>query len=103
MASPGSLKGQRWGTCGHAMALFDLHDKCARCRDKKIGEDPCVKGLDCLICAGFTDSKHETLSTPAYKIRKDRKSGLVFTKNLILSLKLKLKYNPYNLGFKPYI
>ena len=30
-------------------------------------------------------------------------SGLVFTKNLKLSLKLKLKYNPYNLGFKPYI
>ena len=24
-------------------------------------------------------------------------------KYLILSLKLKLKYNPYNLGFKPYI
>ena len=44
MASPGSLKGQRHGTCGHAMAAFDLHEKCARCRDKKVGKDPCVKG-----------------------------------------------------------
>ena len=26
---------------------------------------------------------------------------LVFTKNLRLSLSLKLKYNPYNLGIKP--
>ena len=67
MASPGSFKGQRRGTCGHAMAAFDLHEKCARCRDKKIGEDPCVKGLDCLICEGFTDSQRETLSTPDYK------------------------------------
>ena len=75
MASPGSFKGQRRGTCGHAMAAFDLHEKCARCRDKKIGEDPCVKGLDCLICEGFTDSQRETLSTPACKIRKDRRSG----------------------------
>ena len=47
MASPGSLKGQRRGTCGHAMAAFDLHEKCARCREKKIGEDQCVKGLSC--------------------------------------------------------
>ena len=29
--------------------------------------------------------------------------GLVFMKNLIPSLKLKVKYNPYNLGFKLYI
>ena len=75
MASPGNLKGQRRGTCGHAMAAFDLHEKCARCRDKKMGEDPCVKGLECVICEGFSDSQRETLSTLAYKIRKDRKSG----------------------------
>ena len=75
MASPGNLKGQRRGTCGHAMAAFDLHEKCARCRDKKMGEDPCVKGLECVICEGFSNSQQQTLSTPAYKIRKDRKSG----------------------------
>ena len=75
MASPGSLKGQRHGTCGHAMAAFDSHEKCARCRDKKVGDDPCVKRQDCVICEGFTDAQCETLSTPSYKIRKDRRSG----------------------------
>ena len=30
MASPGDKKGQRRGSCGHVMALFDLHEKCAR-------------------------------------------------------------------------
>ena len=44
MASPGDKKGQRGGSCGHVMALFDLHEKCARCREKLIGEDNCVKG-----------------------------------------------------------
>ena len=53
VASPGSLKGQRRGTCGHAMAAFDLHEKCAWCCDKKVGDGPCVKGQDCVICEGF--------------------------------------------------
>ena len=75
VASPGSLKGQRRSTCGHAMAAFDLHEKCARCCDKKVGDDPCVKGQDCVICEGFTDAQRETLSTPSYKICKDRRSG----------------------------
>ena len=35
--------GQRRGTCGHAMALFDTHTKCARCRDKGLGQDACVE------------------------------------------------------------
>ena len=26
------------------MAGFDQHERCARCRDKKLGSDPCVKG-----------------------------------------------------------
>ena len=43
MASPGDFKGQRRGACGHIMAAFDLHERCARCREKKLGEDPCVK------------------------------------------------------------
>ena len=69
MASPGSLKGQRRGSYGHAMAAFDLHEKCARCRDKKVGEEPCVKGQECVIC----DAQRET--TPSYKIRKEKRSG----------------------------
>ena len=30
MDSPGEKKGQRRGSCGHVMAAFDLHKKCAR-------------------------------------------------------------------------
>ena len=47
MSSPG----QKRGSCGHVMALFDNHKKCARCRDKGVGDDPCVKKLDCSICS----------------------------------------------------
>ena len=74
MASPGSLKGQRRGTCRHAMADFDLHEKCACCREKKVG-DLCVKGHNCVICEGLSDSQCEILSTPSYKICKDNRTG----------------------------
>ena len=56
MASPGEFKGQRRGLCGHIMAAFDLHEKCVCCRDKKVGDDPCVKGQVCNICESFTDA-----------------------------------------------
>ena len=36
MSSPG----RRRGSCGHAMAGCDSHSKCARCRDKGLGDDP---------------------------------------------------------------
>ena len=77
MASPGDRKGQRRGSCGHAMASFDLHDKCARCRDKNIGKDDCVLNKSCSICDGFSDSQRDMLATPTYKIRKDKKAGLL--------------------------
>ena len=73
MASPG----QRRGNCGHIMAGFDGHKKCARCREKKLGDDPCVKDLVCSICNAFSDQQRSMLSTPQYKIRKDKKSGLL--------------------------
>ena len=73
MASPG----QRRGNCGHIMAAFDGHKKCARCRDKKLGDDPCVKDQTCPICDSFTEQQRTMLSTPQYKIRKDKKSGLL--------------------------
>ena len=72
MASPGSLKGQRRGTCGHA---FDLHEKCARCREKKLGDDLCVKGQICNLCDGFSEAQREALATPSYKIRKEKRAG----------------------------
>ena len=71
MASPG----QRRGSCGHVMAGFDLHKKCARCRDKKMGDDPCVKGQHCDLCDSFSDSQKGMLATPQYQIRKDKKAG----------------------------
>ena len=71
MASPG----QRRGSCGHVMAAFDLHKKCARCRDKKMGDDPCVKGQRCDLCDSFSESQKGMLATPQYQIRKDKKAG----------------------------
>ena len=56
MASPNDKKGQQQGSCGHVMASFDSHDKCARCCDKLIGEDDCVLKKSC---------------------RKDKKAGLL--------------------------
>ena len=77
MASPGDKKGQRRGSCGHVMASFDLHDKCARCRDKLIGEDDCVLKKPCAVCDGFSEAQRELIATPTYRIRKDKKAGLL--------------------------
>ena len=54
------------------MALFDNHKKCARCCDKGVGDDPCVKKLDCQICKAFTPAQIQQLATPTYKARKER-------------------------------
>ena len=67
MSSPG----QKRGTCGHVMALFDSHKKCARCREKGVGDDNCVKKLDVQICKAFTPAQIQQLSTPTYKSRKE--------------------------------
>ena len=73
MASPD----QRRGSCGHVMAGFDLHKKCARCRDKKLGDGPCVKDKDCSVCDNLMEVQKSMLSTPQYQIRKDKKSGVL--------------------------
>ena len=57
------------------MAAFDQHEKCARCREKKLGQDPCVIGNNCVICEGFSDLEKEKMATPSCKIRKERKAG----------------------------
>ena len=67
MASPG----QKRGSCGHVMALFDLHLKCARCRDKGIGDDPCVKKKQCQICDNLSEQQKLQLATPTYRVRKE--------------------------------
>ena len=73
MSSPG----QKRGTCGHVMASFDGHLKCARCRDKGVGEDYCVLKKDCSICKGFTPEQVQQLATPTYKERKNKDKKMV--------------------------
>ena len=65
--------GQRRGPCGHAMALFDLRTKCARCRDKGVGQDPCVEKKPCEICDNFTPEQKKQLATPTYRTPKEGK------------------------------
>ena len=67
MLSPG----QKRGTC-YVMASFDNHKKCARCREKGVGDDPCVQKMDCQISKAFTPVQLKQLSTPIYQSRKGR-------------------------------
>ena len=68
MASPG----QRKGACGHIMVSFDTHSRCARCRDKGLGEDPCVSKLPCEYCDLLTPVQVIQLATPTYKLQKEK-------------------------------
>ena len=54
------------------MAGFDSHSKCARCRDKGLGDDPCILKKECLICKRFTPEQVLQLATPTYKDRKEK-------------------------------
>ena len=67
MTSPG----QKRGSCGHVMALFDSHLECARCRDKGIGDDPCVKKKQCQIYDNLSEQQKLQLATPTYRVRKE--------------------------------
>ena len=59
------------GACGHLMAIFDAHQRCARCREGGKGQDLCVQGKECHICAHLTPSQKQQLATPRYRERKD--------------------------------
>ena len=74
MSSPG----QKRGSCGHAMASFDGHAYCARCRDKGKGEEPCISNketTDCKICNALTPEQHIQLATPSYKLKKEKRQA----------------------------
>ena len=74
MSSPG----QKRGSCGHAMAIFDQHSYCARCREKNKGKDPCVESKDttsCKFCSAFTPEQLAQISTPSYKIKKEKREA----------------------------
>ena len=55
------------------MASFDQHSRCARCRDKGHRDDACLKKLPCEFCELLTPEQVLQLSTPTYKIRKEKK------------------------------
>ena len=55
------------------MAVFDSHSKCARCRDKGLGDDPCVLKKECVICNWFTLEQVLQLATLTYRDRKENK------------------------------
>ena len=86
MASPG----QRKGACGHIMASFDRHSRCARCREKGLGEDPCISKLPCEYFELLTPDQVIQLATPTYKLRKEKlkvKNLLLIQLQLLLLLK----------------
>ena len=74
MSSPG----QHRGKCGHVMANFDTHSHCARCRDKGKVKEPCVSDpqtSDCQICNSLTSEQLQQLSTPSYKLKKEKREA----------------------------
>ena len=69
MSSPS----QKHGSCGHIMASFDSHNFCARCREKGKGSDPCTSKNDCNSCNVLTEEQRLQLSTPSYRIKKEKR------------------------------
>ena len=57
------------------MAGFDLRSVCAHCRDKKKVKDPCVEKPDyeCQHCNVLTPEQLAQLSTPSYKLKKEKR------------------------------
>ena len=78
------------------MAGFDTHTVCARCRDKKQGKDPCVEKPDsnCHICKAFTPEQLVHLSTPSYKLKKEKCSDTTPSKNLPVTTSTKVTLSP---------
>ena len=71
MSSPS----QKHGSCGHIMATFDSHCFCARCREKGKGSDPCISHLDCNACNSLTEGQRTQLSTPSYRLKKEKRDS----------------------------
>ena len=69
MSSPS----QKHGSCGHIMASFDSHSFCTHCREKGKGSDPCVTHNDCNSCNILTEDQHLQLSTPSYRLKKEKR------------------------------
>ena len=54
------------------MVVFDGHLKCARCKDKGVGDDPSVLKKDCSICKAFTPEQLQQLATPTHRDKKNQ-------------------------------
>ena len=55
------------------MASFDSHSFCARCREKGKGSDPCTSHNDCTACNSLTEEQRLQLSTPSYRLKKEKR------------------------------
>ena len=69
-----SSLGQRRGACGHTMAIFDQYSYC----EKNKGKDPCVENKDttsCKFCLAFTPEQLAQISTPSYKLKKEKREA----------------------------
>ena len=77
MSSPG----QRRGLCGHALAGFDMHTHCARCRDKLKGDEPCVNKKSCPHCDVLSVDQKSQLATPVYQKKKEKREQKILDKN----------------------
>ena len=58
-----------------AMAIFDGHAFCAHCREKRKGQEPFIANkdtADCSLCNSFTPEQRAQISTPSYKIKKEK-------------------------------
>ena len=57
------------------MPDFDKHSLCWLCREMKLGEDPCVKGLNCKICGSLSAEQHNLLLKPMSGTENSKKSS----------------------------
>ena len=57
------------------MASFDSHCFCARCREKGKGSDPCISHLDCNACNSLSEEQCIQLSTPSYRLKKEKRDS----------------------------
>ena len=48
------------------------HTPSACCRDKGVGDDPCILKKECDVCKWFTPEQIQQLSTPTYRERRDK-------------------------------
>ena len=54
------------------MTIFDLHKICACCHDNRLGDDHCILKLECEYYNSLTAEQKLQLSTPSYKVHKDK-------------------------------